>query len=694
MKKGDAHPRPGRLGMARRPGRHPGAGSRRDRDDHRRQGQAARELHRDGVPGAEGNFVFNASQLLVGRRLERAAGVHAADGLHDPEGAGPAGAADHRERAGADAEDVDESHPPMTHHQLSRREMLRAAASAGVAVAARTASAQDQAVRFAARRCRAGSSTTSTATTAASTATCRRTRCGTCWTGWTSFPRGRSRSRSSRTPGRRSPRAIPQSVERLKRFLADATPAARVEIVSGAYGQAYAWNAQRREQHPPDRLRAGGAARGVPRPRRGHVRRSGAVLDELPAAVAQVVRVPPGGAEELDVLGRVSRRRCSTRTWSTGSGRTAPRIVAVPQYAIEGLVPPATTLGSQPTAAFIDRCVAAGIEHPAGTTLQDMGWPGRPWRFGMEPEVVRAMQHVTWREYVDTIASPPVKEWKASQEDLRVGASVGRVGPAADCAGGPGGRERARAGGEAGVDGVRAAGHAVPARGAGGSVEALLWSQHHDVWIVSYNRHKDGTWASAVDEKCESIAAHVRADRRVAPAASMAERPEGNEGERSVRVFNTTGFRRRDLASVEIAGAENGHGVRCGGRGSPLAGDRGGAGARRPRDARVSGRSARRWATRRIGSRRAARSKSRAKDGVGQGGDESRTEPSSWRPTCIAISIDPAKGGRISSLFAKDLDREFVDQASRAVVQRVQGLLPRRRQVADERRRPGRSAGR
>ena len=35
----------------------------------------------------------------------------------------------------------------------------------------------------------------------------------------------------------------PASIERLKKFLADGTAAGRVELVSGAYGQAYMWNA-------------------------------------------------------------------------------------------------------------------------------------------------------------------------------------------------------------------------------------------------------------------------------------------------------------------------------------------------------------------------------------------------------------------------------------------------------------------
>src|SRR5215212_1862481 len=35
----------------------------------------------------------------------------------------------------------------------------------------------------------------------------------------------------------------PESIERLRRLLADATPAGRVELVCATYGQPYAWNA-------------------------------------------------------------------------------------------------------------------------------------------------------------------------------------------------------------------------------------------------------------------------------------------------------------------------------------------------------------------------------------------------------------------------------------------------------------------
>ena len=84
---------------------------------------------------------------------------------------------------------------------------------------------------------------------------------------------------------------------------------------------------------------------------------------------------------------------------------------------------------AQPTRRY-RCCLAAGIEHPAGTILQDMGWPGRPWRLGMSSKSsTRCATSPGAIHRDDRFAAH--KQWKASQEDLRVGLPWGG-GPAAD----------------------------------------------------------------------------------------------------------------------------------------------------------------------------------------------------------------------------------------------------------------------
>ena len=69
MKKGDAHPGAGRLGVPRRPGEDPRPGSRRRRA--RPAPAATSESHYTATiyPGPKGNIVFNASTIFWAQGL-------------------------------------------------------------------------------------------------------------------------------------------------------------------------------------------------------------------------------------------------------------------------------------------------------------------------------------------------------------------------------------------------------------------------------------------------------------------------------------------------------------------------------------------------------------------------------------------------------------------------------------------------
>ena len=306
-----------------------------------------------------------------------------------------------------------------------------------------------------------------------------------------------------------------------------------------------------------------------------------------------------------------------------------------------------------------------------------MGWPGRPWRFGMDEGAVRALRHVTWREYVETIASPAAKEWKASQEDLRValpwGASVlQRIAQVVRSA--ENGLVRAEK--LAAMAFVRRA-EPFPGDRLTEAWKHLLWSQHHDVWIVPYNRHRDGTWASAVDAKSGLVASAC--EQVVARAvAAMATGREGGDREgdgpgRCVRVFNTTGFRRRDLASVDVASGQRLRVLDARGeeaRSQVVAGPAGAGGpATLVFAAEVP---AVGYSTYRLVPEvdRAARA---------DGAARAVTKPDGTvvlETDLFVISIDPARGGRIRSLLAKDLDREFVDSAGPRSFNEFRGYFP------------------
>lgn len=462
----------------------------------------------------------------------------------------------------------------------------------------------------------------------------------------------------------------PKSVERLAHHLADSSPAARVEIVSGCYGQAYMWNASGES----------------------NIRQIAFGLAELRAAFPGIV-VDTYAVQEPcwtsclpQLLKSFGYKRTVLKNSTCWGGYHAPildadlihwigsdgtAITTVPRYAIEYLVPPATMAGAQPTPAFIDRGHEVGVKHPSGTTLQDMGWPGRPWHLGMNREAVSALKNVTWRQYVDTIASRPTKQWKASQEDLRVGLPWGgtilqRIA------------QVVRASENQLVQTEKLATMAFvrqrrpfPENELREAWKLLLWSQHHDVWIVSYNRHRDGTWASAADSKRQTI--NSACQKMVGDATdSMAGASQDSVGQgRFVRVFNSTGFRLRDLATIEIGKGESLRVLDRQGQELPSQIIR----------ATVS-KAASLVFPAEVPSMGYATYELAVADGAPAGRDSSAKATAKADGIVIletdrySISIDPTRGGRISRLFDKELSREFVDSSCQRYFNEFRGYFP------------------
>jgi alpha-mannosidase len=451
----------------------------------------------------------------------------------------------------------------------------------------------------------------------------------------------------------------PKSIERLREHLKDATPAARVELVSGAYGQPYAWNIS--GECNIRQLLYGRAEL--------HAMFPDLIVDTYAVQEPCWTSCLPQLLKSLGYKRAVLKNStcwCGYHAatfdadvihWTSADGTSLP---TVPRYACENLTPPATLQGAQPTPDFLRRCRAAGIPHPAGTILQDMGWAGRPWRFAMNEQVARGLRQVTWREYVETIATPPTKHWRATQEDLRVGLAWGasvlqRIA------------QMVRASEGLLIQAEKMASMATVLRGAlypkdelDEAWKNLLWSQHHDVWIVSYNRHKTGTWASVADEKFELITQACAKIIEASSAAQAGSAPATNTGKQSVRVFNTTGFRRRDLAAFELPASETrrefqvrdskGNPVPC-----QLVGGQDKKSASTllfPAEVPAMG-----YATYSV---EAIETPAPAAPAAAS----ATTRPAGYvilESDLYRLSIDPAKGGRIDSLYSKELRREFVD---------------------------------
>jgi alpha-mannosidase len=326
----------------------------------------------------------------------------------------------------------------------------------------------------------------------------------------------------------------PASIEKMRKHLSVDPLEARIEFVSGAYGQTYAWNINGES----------------------NIRQLIYGIAEIHAVFPDVkvdtyaVQEPCWTSCLPQILKSLGYKRAvldNSTDWGGYHGPTlnadlmhwqgpdGTSISAVPRYACDALIGPATERNAQPSAEYVAQCNAAGIAHPAGTILQDMGWPGKPWRLGMSETMFHAIQHATWRQYAEKFAQPPTQTWRASQEDYRVGLVWGasvlqRIAQIVR----RGENLLIQAEKLASLANIHA-GLAYPSESLLQSWKYLLRSQHHDVWIVPYNRRPGGSWASEADErftKIEKTCADIVADA----TKSLCE-PDAD----AITVVNTSG---------------------------------------------------------------------------------------------------------------------------------------------------------
>lgn len=180
-------------------------------------------------------------------------------------------------------------------------------------------------------------------------------------------------------------------------------------------------------------------------------------------------------------------------------GPDGSRILTVPRYANEQLFKGSTwqTIAWDNSPQYIRSSFEAGIKHPIGMTLQDAGWKGGPFLGGGDAPATNN-KYVTWRQYFDIVKADPVPVWKVSQEDILVSLVWGsqitqRIARQVRAA------ENKLIGAEkvvALMDLYQP--HAWPQAKLDSAWRTLLLSQHHDCWIVPYNGKQGNTWADKV----------------------------------------------------------------------------------------------------------------------------------------------------------------------------------------------------
>lgn len=223
-------------------------------------------------------------------------------------------------------------------------------------------------------------------------------------------------------------------------------------------------------------------------------------------------------------------------------GPDGTSLLSVPRYACETLQEGTVwqTIAWKNSREFLRATRMAGIPHPVGMCYQDAGWKNGPW-LGRDT----LSQYVLWTDYIENIADKAeTTDYRMTQEGVLVALVWGsqvmqHIG------------QQVRQAENQLLDaeclstmnylltGVRPDQTEIDE-----AWRTLMLAQHHDSWIVPYNRlNKHGTWADNIalwtDETCHRAEKIGAMDQKANTAG--------------IAFYNTTGKTRKEIVSVKKA---------------------------------------------------------------------------------------------------------------------------------------------
>ena len=235
-------------------------------------------------------------------------------------------------------------------------------------------------------------------------------------------------------------------------------------------------------------------------------------------------------------------------------GPDGTSLLTVPRYACEAFEKNSTwqTASWNNSDEFLAACLAAGIKAPVGMCFQDAGWKGGPW-LGTGEGIKNHSVYTTWSEYIEKY-SPGMSDddWHVSQDDFRVALMWGSQVLQQIAREVRAGENRVIAAEKMAAMANLSCGYICESARLDEAWRTLMLSQHHDSWIVPYNRlNERHTWAEEI--ACwtgntlrisdEIIGEAVAKDCYVMPKSS---------GENRIRIYNTTGTARSEVVNVLV----------------------------------------------------------------------------------------------------------------------------------------------
>ncbi len=231
-------------------------------------------------------------------------------------------------------------------------------------------------------------------------------------------------------------------------------------------------------------------------------------------------------------------------------GPDGTSMLTVPRYECEGLeresVWQTDAWGNKDS--YFDACFEQGIKNPAGMTYQDAGWTNGPW-IGYGKAKQKGTEYTRWTKYIEEQSAGSTDDsYHFTQEEVCPGLMWGAqvlqrlaqqcrrteyLIPQAEKIAAMAHIENGFRINQADID---------------EAWRTLMLSQHHDCWIVPYNKlNHRGTWADNVKLWTET------ADRLALRVMDEALLSYNAQGEPALKILNTTAQPRKEVVNAQLS---------------------------------------------------------------------------------------------------------------------------------------------
>lgn len=242
-------------------------------------------------------------------------------------------------------------------------------------------------------------------------------------------------------------------------------------------------------------------------------------------------------------------------------GTDGTAILTVPRYASEELEDNSTwqTKAWNNSEAYLEASFNQGIENPVGMCYQDAGWKNGPW-LGYGANVKNKSIYTTWRNYFENISDKKTNDnYHFSQEDMHVNLMWGSQVLQKIA-------QEVRVSENKIIIAEKMAAMANLDNKYNPAQErideawrTLMMAQHHDSWIVPYNRlKKDRTWAQEITLWANNT--NEISDKVIDEAIGSYNTNTSRDAENKtyIRVYNTLGVKRTEVVKALIPSTKDG----------------------------------------------------------------------------------------------------------------------------------------